>query len=150
MKNNIVFGVCEDKQKYITKRGSYAVIYDSQRSSVALIKNPKGDYFLPGGGLENNESLEECVKRECLEEVGLKVSIQKNIGMAKQYFESPNDYKCYLSEGHFYMCKQLSKKHPLEKGNTLLWVKPSLAIKMLVHDHHKWAIWQLLKINKEA
>ncbi|MCT9852356.1 NUDIX domain-containing protein [Priestia megaterium] len=145
MKNNMVFGIHKDEQKYITKIGSYAVIYDNQRSSIALIKNHKGDPFLPGGGLENGESLEDCVKRECLEEAGLKVSIQKTIGVAKQYFKSPNDYKYYLSEGHFYMCKQLSKQLPLEKDNNLLWVKPSVAIKMLVHDHHKWAISQLLR-----
>ncbi|MGE1115160.1 NUDIX domain-containing protein [Priestia megaterium] len=145
MKNSIVFGVHEDKQKYITKIGSYAVIYDEQISSIALIKNYKGDYFLPGGGLESDESPEECVKRECLEEAGLKVSIQENIGIAKQYFKSPNDYKYYLSEGHFYICKQLSKQNPLEECNELLWVKPSIAIKMVVHDHHKWAISQLLR-----
>jgi 8-oxo-dGTP diphosphatase len=145
MKNNIVFGIHQDKQKYITKVSSYAVIYNIQESSIALIKNHKGDYFLPGGGLEIDELLEDCLIRECLEEGGLKVSIQKNIGVAKQYFKSPNDYKYYLNEGHFYMCKQLSKQYPLEKGNAILWVKPSLAIKMLVHDHHKWAILQLLK-----
>lgn len=145
MKNNIVLGVHEDNQKYITKIGSYAVIYDEQISSIALIKNYKGDYFLPGGGLESDESLEECVKRECLEEAGLKVSIQENIGIAQQYFKSPNDYKYYLSEGHFYICKQLSKQIPLEKGNTLLWINPSAAVKMVVHNHHKWAISQLLR-----
>ncbi|QTL52637.1 NUDIX domain-containing protein [Priestia aryabhattai] len=145
MNNTAVFGVQEDGQTYINKIGSYAVIYDDEDCRIALIKNDKGHYFLPGGGLESDESLKDCVKRECLEEAGLKVSVQETIGIAKQYLKSPNDHKYYLSEGHFYICKQLSKQNPLEKGNELLWVKPSIAIKMLVHDHHKWAILKSLE-----
>ena len=36
----------------------------------------KGEYASPGGHLEFGESVEECVKRECLEEAGIKI---KNI-----------------------------------------------------------------------
>ncbi|MFP7736706.1 NUDIX domain-containing protein [Priestia aryabhattai] len=145
MNKTALFGVQEDGEPYINKIGSYAVIYDNRDSRIALIKNDKGNYFLPGGGLENDESLEDCIKRECREEAGLEVNIQKFIGSAKQYFKSPNDHKYYLNEGHFYMCEQLSKQIPLEENNTLLWVKPSVAVKILVHDHHKWAISQLLR-----
>ncbi|MEH7314263.1 NUDIX hydrolase [Priestia megaterium] len=145
MNKTAVFGVQEDGQTYINKIGSYAVIYDNENCRIALIKNDKGHYFLPGGGLENGESLEDCIKRECIEEAGLEVSIQKFIGSAKQYFQSPSNNKYHLSEGHFYICQQLSKQIPLEKDNTLLWIKPSVAIKVVVHDHHKWAISQLLR-----
>jgi 8-oxo-dGTP diphosphatase len=32
-------------------------------------------YILPGGGQQPGETMEDAVKRECLEEVGLKVSV---------------------------------------------------------------------------
>lgn len=144
MKETAVFGVREEGEKYINKIGSYAVIYDNKQGKVALIKNNRGHYFLPGGGLENGESLENCIKRECIEEAGIKIGIQKFIGSAKQYFQSPNNHKYYVSEGHFYICKQLSEQLPLEEGNTLLWIDPSIALKMLVHNHHRWAILKSL------
>lgn len=33
----------------------------------------KGEYASPGGHLEFGESVEECIKRECLEEAGIKI-----------------------------------------------------------------------------
>ena len=36
-------------------------------------KHDRVYYTFPGGGLEENETLETCVKRECLEEFGIEV-----------------------------------------------------------------------------
>ena len=38
-----------------------------------LLVNKKGQYSLVGGGIEHNETCEECLKREFLEEVGFRV-----------------------------------------------------------------------------
>jgi 8-oxo-dGTP diphosphatase len=40
---------------------------------------------LPGGGVEKGESLEEAVKRECLEEIGCNVEVDKEIGFTKEF-----------------------------------------------------------------
>ena len=48
-----------------------------EEGKVLLIKN-KGNgiyYTFPGGGQEHNESLEEALKRECLEEIGAEVEV---------------------------------------------------------------------------
>lgn len=52
---------------------------------VLLIKRRfdpfKGYWCLPGGGLEEGETLEECAVREVKEETGLKVSIESTVGV---------------------------------------------------------------------
>ena len=58
------------------------------------VKNhPIGDYYtFPGGGLEENETLEEGVKREIQEEIGKKVEITGYISTIENFF-GMNDTK---------------------------------------------------------
>ena len=59
------------KSKHV---GSYGIIRKDNK--VLLIKKARGAYTgkldLPGGGIEYNESPEEALKRELLEETGIK------------------------------------------------------------------------------
>jgi 8-oxo-dGTP diphosphatase len=43
-------------------------------------------YTFPGGGLEENETLEECCQREVLEETGIKVNVLEKRTTVKEYF----------------------------------------------------------------
>ena len=42
--------------------------------------------LLPGGGMEGNETKEECLYRELLEELGWAIKIDQYIGNAARYF----------------------------------------------------------------
>lgn len=47
-----------------------------KNNKVLLSKGRPGDFWYPGGGKwEDNETLEECCKREVMEEIGQKVKI---------------------------------------------------------------------------
>lgn len=46
--------------EYKDRVGSYAIIFDSN-DSIAVVHTSTG-YFLLGGGLDNNETHEECIK----------------------------------------------------------------------------------------
>lgn len=61
-----VFGEKLADQTYIDRKGVYAIIMN-EKNEVATVKLPHG-YFLPGGGLEGEESKEACLRRECLED----------------------------------------------------------------------------------
>ena len=70
-------------EKRIVSRG---IIFIDNK--VVLLKRIRktGDeylhyYAIPGGGVENNETKEEACLREIEEEVGLKVTINKYLGM---------------------------------------------------------------------
>ena len=71
---------------YVDRKGAYLIaIHDGK---AAVIKTPKG-YFLLGGGIENNETDEDCIMRECLEETGSAVKILKKICSAEAYVRHP-------------------------------------------------------------
>ncbi len=63
-----VYGICE------------------QNNRLLVIKKNAGPYInrydLPGGNLEEKESLSEALKREVLEETGYKVNIIRQLGVA--------------------------------------------------------------------
>lgn len=62
------------------------------------------DYWLlPGGGLENGETLAECCAREIEEETGYVVEVLKEFLVMNEYYE---EYK-YVS--HFFVCKVIGK-----------------------------------------
>ena len=61
---------------------------------------PYGEYYvIPGGGLEENETIEECVVREIEEEAGIQVEVLEKI------FEEEIDGQI---AGFYYRCKYLS------------------------------------------
>lgn len=56
-----------------------AVVLDKD-SQVLLFS-----HSLPGGGVKENETFEQALHRECLEEVGYSVNITKSLGVVIQY-----------------------------------------------------------------
>ena len=59
----------------MTDRGAVVMI---ENNKVALIKRIKGErtyYVFPGGKQEANETIEQCAKREALEELGVEVEL---------------------------------------------------------------------------
>ena len=86
--------------------GVGAVIVD--RGRVVLIKRKHeplaGQWSLPGGAVELGESLEECVRREMLEETGLEVEVGPVIEVFERITRDDSDTVSY----HFvlvdYLC----------------------------------------------
>ncbi len=67
-------------------------------------------YSLPGGGVENNESLEDCVKREVLEEFGIVVEPIKQVYI----YHNPRSIE------YFYTCKWVGGEFGSGKGEEFL------------------------------
>ena len=142
----ITFGKKEEGKEYILRPAVYCVMFNSQDKKVAIIQTGDGKYFLPGGGIEDNETHEECLKREALEEMGMDIKVVNYIGSANRYFFSSNEFKYYLSEGYFYICESGKKvSEPTEEDHSLKWIEPSQAINNLFHEHQSWAISEALE-----
>ncbi len=58
------------------------IVFD-QENNIALCGTRYK--LLPGGGVDEGESLEQAAIRECLEEIGCHVEIKNKIGIAEEY-----------------------------------------------------------------
>lgn len=65
------------QDKYHRHFGVYAIIASEDHSKILLIKKIRGPYSglldLPGGSVENSETLEHALHREIKEEIGCKI-----------------------------------------------------------------------------
>jgi 8-oxo-dGTP diphosphatase len=71
--------------KWRVRRASRTVLLN-EKGEVVLVHAQKFNYYkLPGGGIENSESLEEAVVREAMEETGYRIRIERPLGMIIEY-----------------------------------------------------------------
>ena len=76
-----VFG---EKFEYHNREAAYVVVIADDK--IAVVKTSSGKLFLLGGKIESGESLEDCVMRECLEEMGAKVILKEYFAIGERYF----------------------------------------------------------------
>lgn len=141
------FGEKKKEVKYSDRVGAYAIIF-SENEKIAVVKTKTG-YFLLGGGVENKESDEECIIRECLEEAGLAVKVEDFIckGDLYRWSETLNYYM--HSIGNFYFVRLIGKiSEEIEDGHELVWLDIEEAYKKLLLEHQVWAVRQGVELIK--
>ncbi len=132
--------------EYKDRVGAYAIILDD-KYNVAVIKTPTG-YFLPGGGLEDDETHEDCIKRECLEEAGLSVVVNEFICKGDKYHWSDTLEYYMHGIGYFYFAKVLENvSKPIEKDHELVWLNKKDCYENLFLEHQAWAVYQYFLLN---
>jgi 8-oxo-dGTP diphosphatase len=140
-----IFGNKIERYEYRPRQAVYAIIFNETNEEVVTVQTPDGYYWLPGGGIEGDESHHDCLKRELFEETGYDVGIADFIGTAKQYFTtSSNEH--ILNVGNFYLTHILTKiSDPIEGDHSLKWIPVSSAEKLLYHNHQAWGVKEGLK-----
>lgn len=107
---------------------------------VAMVHSRKYDYYkFPGGGIQADESMEEALIREVLEETGLRV-IENSI---KEYGKVRRIHKCsqedefdiFVQENYYFLCsveeavgEQSLDEYEADEEFTLEFVKPQTVI----------------------
>ncbi len=81
-----------------------------------------GDYYsLPGGGQEKYETLDQAIRRECLEETGYSVMPERFVALFEEINESPkfrDEYPQYAHKMlHIFLCK-LASNDAVEPSET--------------------------------
>ena len=85
-----------------TRDGSRAIIVQDGRILLTHELN-SGWWLIPGGGIEEGETPEECVIREVEEETGVIVRPTEQFLMMHEYYEE------YLYTGYFFICEVTEK-----------------------------------------
>lgn len=139
------FGEKLENTEYFQRKAVYGVVISSE-GKIATIETP-GGYFLPGGGIENNESHENCLKREFLEETGYEIIFGNYIGRSSLYHISKNS-KYMHGIGFFYFVDLYYKKNNgIEEDHKLIWLEPTECINGLFFKHQSWATAKAMSIK---
>lgn len=138
---NKVFGKKIEKAEYLDRKGAYLIPVENGR--VAVIKTQKG-YFLLGGGIDGNETDEQCIIRECLEEAGYEVSVGEYIGSAESYLQHP-EIGYFHPIQNYYAGKLLRKiSDKVEADHKLEWVAVDEIINNLFVEQQNWIVKEYL------
>ena len=78
------------------KIGAFAVLKDEQSRILLLHRNDRDQWCLPGGLFEMGESVIDCVLRECAEEIGVKITIDRLLGI----YSDPKVHLFNLKDGN--------------------------------------------------
>lgn len=136
-----IFGI-KEKVSYTTRIGAYIIPIENKK--IGVIKTLKG-YFLIGGGKDANETDEECIKRECLEEIGCNITIHTKICSAETF--SYHDKLGYFHPVQTYYTGIINEqiKDPIETDHELVWLDCNEIKNKMYVEMQNWAIEQALK-----
>lgn len=90
----ILYGDRISKQGKI-RLGCSAAIFDEERRILLTKRTDNGQWCLPGGGMDSGESVVEACEREVWEETGLRVRVQRLVGVY-----SHTDHLAVYSDGN--------------------------------------------------
>ncbi len=114
----------------VVKEGMVLLSYEA--------KNNK--YLIPGGGVENGETYEQCCERELLEETGMQVRAKK------AYLDIEELFLDWRHVNHYFVCEQIRETGNIKlteaetrAGCTFKWLPMEEALKIFgrYEDFHK-------------
>ncbi len=93
--------------RLIFRPSAYAIIRHEDRVLLLNMRST-GKLFLPGGGSEIDERLEDALRREVREETGLEIEIERFVAFKEDFFYyDPLDF-AFHGLLFFYLCKPLT------------------------------------------
>lgn len=139
-----VFGT-KKNVNYMDREGVY--LFPTKDSKIGVVKTSKG-YFLLGGGLDSGESHEECIKRECLEEVGYMASVGDKVCSAEMYCKHPTIG--YFHPIQIYYVGELLDQVSVsvEEDHEFVWVDYNELVDNMYLEMQSWALEQCLKKDR--
>lgn len=88
-----------NKQIHITARA--IIIADGYILLAYAPQEKERAYFLPGGHVEHHEKIEDALKREMIEELGVECTIKRLVGILESTFK-PHEFICHTHSVSFY------------------------------------------------
>ena len=116
----LYIGEKKENITYQERKCAYAIL-QGKEDKVGLIE-VRDEYFLIGGGIENNEDEIEALKRETIEEAGYSIKeIKKFEEVEAYYLDTERGYlkvvaTIYIAELDEYI------KNPIELDHKLIWI----------------------------
>ena len=120
--------------------GAYGIAIDGSR--VLVVEAPDGVY-LPGGGIDDDETPEETVRRELREETGHQVVSAAPHAMAEQVLVADERTQWMVKQCHFFVCVvRDGLDDGLEPDHVARWLPIEEALDRLAESASRWALSQ--------
>lgn len=143
-----VFGDRLPGKQYTLRPGAYVVVH--HQGKIAVVKTSSG-YCFPGGGQDPGEDLRDTARRECREEVGLQIVIDRELARADQLaFGMPEQQYFHKLCTFFLAHLETEERLKGEPDHVLFWMTPSEALAVLTHDAERWVLAEWISASVEA
>jgi len=108
---------------YRTRPGAYGVIRAGGDILVTEQAVPVPEFQLPGGGIDPGEGPLQALHRECLEETGWRIRIERRLGAFQRFTYMP-EYDLWARKVcHIYLARPtLRRGAPRETGHAAIWM----------------------------
>jgi 8-oxo-dGTP diphosphatase len=122
---------------------AYCLIYNEETEQVLMVHNKDvNSWSMPGGAVEDDETLEQAAIREVKEETGLLVEINDVVAINECFFKRNNEHALFVT----FRAKIIGGKISIENPNeisTITWVDIPSADKLM--PYHKYGVSKLIR-----
>lgn len=134
--------------KYTKRHASYVIIERKEDKNIAIATEGK-TYFFLGGGIENEETEIEALKREVIEETGYSIKnikyVDKITAWADGVRRGPLDVTATFYIANF--DKKITE--PIEKDHRVLWGNPKEYKDKLFHEYQRYILKEYISQKGE-
>jgi 8-oxo-dGTP diphosphatase len=143
---SLQFGRADDGVDYLFRPATFCLVFHDEKIACVRVTRDTPYYDLPGGAVDGDETEEQALVREYVEETGMSVRLIERIAEAGQFFRK-SDGEPVNNVGGFWVAGMLAldPSRKVEDDHELVWLHPRTALAELRHDAHAWAVARWLR-----
>jgi len=140
------FGQADAETDYPVRPAVFGLVFHDERIACVRVTRDVPYYDLPGGAIDGDETEQQALMREFVEETGMTVRPLERIAEAGQFFRK-SDGAPVNNVGGFWIAERLAldPDRKVEADHELVWLHPRTALAELRHDAHAWAVAKWLR-----
>ncbi len=140
------FGRADADTEYMPRPAVFGLVFHANMIACVRVSRDAPYLDLPGGAIDGDETEQQALVREFVEETGMAVRPVERIAEAAQYFRK-SDGAPINNLGGFWITEMLAinPADKVEDDHELVWLHPRTALAELRHDAHAWAVAKWLR-----